>query len=98
MLLSVFTYAFVFGWSYAVGFVALLLTHEMGHFLAARRRGLKVGLPTFIPFVGHGLEAVVRRHSRAKCADLDLRGASVTRGLRAASARGGMRRAAAAAR
>ncbi|OGA65084.1 MAG: peptidase M50 [Betaproteobacteria bacterium RIFCSPLOWO2_12_FULL_67_28] len=56
MLLSVFTYAFVFGWSYAVGFVALLLTHEMGHFLAARRRGLKVGLPTFIPFVGAWIE------------------------------------------
>jgi Zn-dependent protease len=52
MLLSVFAYAFVFGWRYAVGFVALLLIHEMGHFLAARKRGLNVGLPTFIPFVG----------------------------------------------
>ena len=52
MLLSVFAYAFVFGWWYAVGFVALLLIHEMGHFLAARKRGLNVGLPTFIPFVG----------------------------------------------
>lgn len=56
MLLSVFTYAFVFGWSYAIGFVALLLTHEMGHFLAARHRGLNVGLPTFIPFVGAWIE------------------------------------------
>jgi Zn-dependent protease len=52
MLLSVFAYAFVFGWRYAVGFVGLLLIHEMGHFLAARKRGLNVGLPTFIPFVG----------------------------------------------
>lgn len=52
MLLSVFAYAFVFGWWYAVGFVALLFVHEMGHFLAARKRGLNVGLPTFIPFVG----------------------------------------------
>jgi Zn-dependent protease len=52
MLLSVFAYAFVFGWWYAVGFVGLLLIHEMGHFLAARKRGLNVGLPTFIPFVG----------------------------------------------
>lgn len=52
MLLSVAVYAWMFGWWYAVGFVALLLVHEMGHYLAARRRGLDVGLPTFIPFVG----------------------------------------------
>jgi Zn-dependent protease len=52
MLLSVFAYAFVFGWWYAVGFVALIFVHEMGHYIAARRRGLDVGLPTFIPFVG----------------------------------------------
>lgn len=52
MLLSVFAYAFVFGWWYALGFVVLLFIHEMGHFLAAKKRGLNVGLPTFIPFVG----------------------------------------------
>lgn len=52
MLLSVAVYAWMFGWAYAAGFVALLLVHEMGHYLAARRRGLDVGLPTFIPFVG----------------------------------------------
>jgi Zn-dependent protease len=56
MLLSVVTYAFVFGWWYAVGFVALIFAHEMGHFLAARQRGLNVGLPTFIPFVGAWIE------------------------------------------
>jgi len=52
MLVSIAVYAAIFGWWYAVGFVALLLIHEMGHYLAARRRGLDVGLPTFIPFVG----------------------------------------------
>lgn len=52
MLLAVVVYAFVFGWPYAVGLVALLLAHEMGHFIAARHKGLQVGLPTFIPFVG----------------------------------------------
>ncbi|QLI81616.1 site-2 protease family protein [Chitinibacter fontanus] len=56
MLLSVVLYAFVFGWPYAVGFVALLLGHEMGHYLAAQRRGLNVGAPTFIPFVGAWIE------------------------------------------
>jgi Zn-dependent protease len=52
MLLSIFTYAFIFGWRYAVGFVALIFVHEMGHFIAARRSGLAVGAPVFIPFVG----------------------------------------------
>lgn len=52
MLLSVLAYSLVFGWAYAVGFVLLILFHEMGHFLAARQRGLDVGAPTFIPFVG----------------------------------------------
>ncbi|WP_445501210.1 site-2 protease family protein [Microvirga sp. G4-2] len=52
MLLSVVTYAWVFGWWYAVGFVGLLFVHEMGHYVAARQRGLAVGAPTFIPFLG----------------------------------------------
>jgi len=52
MLLSIVLYAFVFGWWYAVGFVLLIFVHEMGHYIAARQRGLDVGAPTFIPFVG----------------------------------------------
>lgn len=56
MLLSVVVYAWIFGWPYAVGFVLLLLAHEMGHYLAARQRGLDVGAPTFIPFVGAWIE------------------------------------------
>jgi len=56
MILSVFAYALVFGLWYAVGFVLLIFVHEMGHFLAARQRGLAVGVPTFIPFVGAWIE------------------------------------------
>jgi len=56
MLISVVVYAWVFGWKYAVGFVALLFVHEMGHYAAARHRGLPVGAPTFIPFVGAWIE------------------------------------------
>ncbi|HEX4585663.1 MAG TPA: site-2 protease family protein [Burkholderiaceae bacterium] len=52
MLISVFAYGLVFGWPYAVGFVLLIFVHEMGHYIAARQRGLNVGAPTFIPFVG----------------------------------------------
>jgi Zn-dependent protease len=52
MLISIVAYAFIFGWWYAVGFVLLLFVHEMGHYIAARQRGLNVGAPTFIPFIG----------------------------------------------
>lgn len=52
MMLSMVVYSWVFGWPYAVGFVLLIFVHEMGHFIAARQRGLEVGAPTFIPFVG----------------------------------------------
>jgi Zn-dependent protease len=52
MLVSLVVYAFVFGWKYAAGFILLLFVHEMGHYVAARHRGLDVGAPTFIPFVG----------------------------------------------
>ena len=52
MLLSVAAYAFVFGWRYAVGFVVLLLIHEMGHFMAARQRGLAGGGHNLSPLVG----------------------------------------------
>ncbi|MEP7155044.1 MAG: site-2 protease family protein [Betaproteobacteria bacterium] len=56
MLLSVFVYALIYGWWYAVGFVLLIFVHEMGHYVAARQRGLNVGAPTFIPFVGAWIE------------------------------------------
>src|SRR5688500_20289503 len=56
MLLSLIVYAFVFGWRYAAGFVVLLLVHELGHYIAARHRGLEVGAPTFIPFIGAWIE------------------------------------------
>jgi len=52
MSLSVLAYSLIFGWPYAVGFVGLIFVHEMGHYIAARQRGLDVGVPTFIPFVG----------------------------------------------
>jgi Zn-dependent protease len=52
MLLSFMVYAGLWGWRFAAGFILLLFIHELGHFAAARQRGLQVGLPTFIPFVG----------------------------------------------
>jgi Zn-dependent protease len=51
--ISVAAYRFWFGsWSFAVGFVLLILVHELGHAFEARRQGLHVSAPTFIPFFG----------------------------------------------
>jgi Zn-dependent protease len=52
MLISVWAYALFWGWSFAVGFVALLFVHEMGHVVALRTQGIKATAPMFIPFFG----------------------------------------------
>ena len=52
MLISLALYSMAFGWKFAAGFILLLFIHEMGHLIAARMVGLKVGLPMFIPFMG----------------------------------------------
>lgn len=52
MILSVWLYAMAWGVWFAVGFVLLIFVHECGHLLAAKKLGLKVGVPVFIPFMG----------------------------------------------
>jgi Zn-dependent protease len=52
MLVSVAAYAWIWGWRFAVGFVLLLLVHEMGHVLELRRQGVPASAPLFIPFLG----------------------------------------------
>ncbi|MBI4422167.1 MAG: site-2 protease family protein [Elusimicrobia bacterium] len=52
MGLSLWFYAGYFGAALAAGFLLLILVHELGHGYAARRMGLKVGAPIFIPFLG----------------------------------------------
>lgn len=52
MLLMIWVYTVQWGWKFAVGFVLLLLIHECGHLIVARKFGLKVGAPIFIPFMG----------------------------------------------
>jgi len=37
------------GWPFAASLLSILGVHEMGHFIAARRNGVKVSLPYFIP-------------------------------------------------
>ena len=45
-------YALLWGWRFAVGFVVLILIHELGHFVEARRQGFHASLPMFVPFLG----------------------------------------------
>ena len=52
MLITIGVYAMVWGWKFAVGFVLLLMLHECGHLIVAKKFGLKVSAPMFIPFVG----------------------------------------------
>jgi Zn-dependent protease len=52
MLVSVAAYQLIFGWAFAVGFVLLLLLHELGHVFQLRREGIEASAPMFIPFLG----------------------------------------------
>jgi Zn-dependent protease len=65
-LVGTFTLSFLvvavgFGdWRFGLGFVLLILVHELGHIVEAKRQGLDVSLPVFIPLFG---AYVTYRHS-----------------------------------
>ncbi|TMJ94072.1 MAG: site-2 protease family protein [Actinobacteria bacterium] len=52
MLVSIGAYSLIWGFRFAVGFVLLLLIHELGHVFQLRREGVKASAPMFIPFLG----------------------------------------------
>lgn len=52
MLVSVAAYSLIWGWQFALGFVLLLLVHELGHVIQLRREGIEASAPMFIPFLG----------------------------------------------
>ena len=52
MLVSIAAYTWIWGLPFAIGFVLLILVHELGHVLEARRQGIPVSWPMFIPFLG----------------------------------------------
>lgn len=64
MLVSILAYGLVWGWAFAVGFVALLFVHESGHVLEMRRQGIAASAPMFVPFMG----AVISMRGRAASA------------------------------
>ncbi|WP_027415501.1 site-2 protease family protein [Aneurinibacillus terranovensis] len=50
--LSIGGYLLIYPWSVAIGLVAMIFIHEMGHVWAARIKKLPVSAPAFIPFMG----------------------------------------------
>jgi len=52
MFVSAAVYVWLGGWWFGIGLVVLLFVHEMGHVLEAKRQGLPVSAPLFIPFMG----------------------------------------------
>jgi Zn-dependent protease len=53
MALSIFMYyQLTQRWTFAIGFVFLILIHEMGHVIANWHYGLKQSPPLFVPFMG----------------------------------------------
>jgi Zn-dependent protease len=62
MFVTVGAYAILFPWQFAVGLVIMIFIHELGHVWAAKRRGLPVSAPTFIPFLGALI--TMKRHPR----------------------------------
>jgi len=57
MAVSVAAYGSIWGFSFAAGFVVLLLVHEMGHVIALRREGIRASAPMFVPFLGAVISA-----------------------------------------
>src|SRR6188472_1243654 len=52
IFISAAFYVWYGGWWFGIGLVVLLFVHEMGHVLEAKRQGLPVSAPMFIPFLG----------------------------------------------
>jgi Zn-dependent protease len=52
VFLAVGGYALIWGWPFGLGFVLLILVHELGHYVEAKRQGLNPQIPVFIPFIG----------------------------------------------
>lgn len=69
MLLSLGVYWAAFGWKFALGLIASMYVHEMGHVAALARYGIKATAPMFVP----GLGAFVRLNQYPRDAREDAR-------------------------
>jgi Zn-dependent protease len=64
----------LYGWWFAVGFTLSIFVHEMGHYVAVRRRGLKADLPMFLPGFGAYVRWYGQGVSREDLASIALAG------------------------
>jgi len=69
MLLSFGVYWSVWGWRFALGFIAAMYVHEMGHVAALHRLGIRASAPMFVP----GFGAFVRLDQYPQSAREDAR-------------------------
>jgi Zn-dependent protease len=74
MLVSIAAYGLIWGWKFAVGFVLLLLVHELGHVIELRRQGIPASAPLFIPFLGAVVGMKQMPHNAWKEAQVALAG------------------------
>ena len=67
-------------WPFGLGFVLLILVHELGHVFEARRQGVPVTLPTFIPCFGAFVTTARResRHGGARSSPSQARSSAVS--------------------
>lgn len=69
MLAAAGVYWTLWGWKFALGIVASIYVHEMGHVASLRRYGIKASAPMFLPGIG----AIVRLHQHPATAREDAR-------------------------
>ena len=87
LLLAIFRLKFIFslfafmgvywalyGAAFGVGFAALILAHEMGHYIDIRRRGLPADMPVFLPGLGAFVRWKALGVTRQTCAAVSLAG------------------------
>jgi Zn-dependent protease len=70
MFVMIWFEAVRYGWVYGLGFVLLLLIHELGHGVAIRRAGLAAGYPLFIP--GFGALISLKGQIRSPIVEADI--------------------------
>jgi len=74
MFVSAAFYVWLGGWWFGIGLIVLLFVHEMGHVLEAKRQGLPVSVPIFIPFLGALITMKQMPHSAWREARLAIAG------------------------
>jgi Zn-dependent protease len=73
-LLAVWAYSLLFPWYAAIGLVAMIFVHEMGHVFEIRRQGAHATAPIFIPFLGAAIFQRSHAQTPVKQAQIGIAG------------------------